>query len=82
MFVRHGPGLCQAIEATGASRVIVTHGQVAPMVRWLSERGLQAQAFETEFTGEEGAGAAAAQAAVEDAGGEAAGPQPTGGEGP
>jgi len=50
------PGLCQAIAATGASRVIVTHGQVAPMVRWLGECGLQAQAFETEFAGEEGAG--------------------------
>jgi putative mRNA 3-end processing factor len=47
------PGLCEAIEATGASRVIVTHGQVAPMVRWLAERGLQAQAFETEFAGDE-----------------------------
>jgi len=43
------PGLSQAIEATGAARVIVTHGYVAVMVRWLRERGLQADAFETEF---------------------------------
>ena len=42
-------GLNAAIDATGASRVIVTHGQVAIMVRWLIERGLSAQAFETEF---------------------------------
>src|SRR4029079_11112604 len=42
-------GLNTAIDATGASRVIVTHGQVAIMVRWLTERGLAAQAFETEF---------------------------------
>jgi len=42
-------GLNAAIDATGASRVIVTHGQVAIMVRWLTERGLSAQAFETEF---------------------------------
>ncbi|HKP65802.1 MAG TPA: ligase-associated DNA damage response exonuclease [Casimicrobiaceae bacterium] len=42
-------GLNAAIDATGASRVIVTHGQVAIMVRWLIERGLAAQAFETEF---------------------------------
>jgi putative mRNA 3-end processing factor len=67
------PGLCQAIEATGASRVIVTHGQVAPMVRWLGERGLQAQAFETEFAGEEGAGASAEAGAEEGAGASARG---------
>ena len=47
------PGLQQAIEATGAGRVIVTHGSVAVMVRYLTERGLQAQAFETEFGQEE-----------------------------
>jgi putative mRNA 3-end processing factor len=29
--------------------VIVTHGQVAVMVRWLREQGLQAEAFETEY---------------------------------
>ncbi len=43
------PGLNAAIDATGASRIIVTHGQVPIMVRWLGERGLHAQAFETEF---------------------------------
>ena len=42
-------GLNTAIDATGATRVIVTNGQVAVMVRWLIERGLAAQAFETEF---------------------------------
>ena len=46
------PALNAAIDATGASRVIVTHGQVAVMVRWLAERGLHAQAFETEFDDE------------------------------
>ena len=30
------PGLLSAIAATGAARVIVTHGQVAPLVRWLA----------------------------------------------
>ena len=49
------PGLHQAIAATGAHRVIVTHGQVEPMVRVLSEQGLEASAFQTEFAGEEGA---------------------------
>lgn len=43
------PGLMSAIEATGAPRVIVTHGSVPVMVRHLRERGLQAEAFETEY---------------------------------
>ena len=43
------PGLQRAIGATGAERVIVTHGYEAVMVRWLQERGLQAGSFETEF---------------------------------
>jgi putative mRNA 3-end processing factor len=46
------PGLNAAIEATGASRVIVTHGQVPTMVRWLTERGWRAEAFDTEFADE------------------------------
>ncbi len=43
------PGLVEAIRATGAQRVIVTHGSVAVMVRYLGGLGLQAQAFETEY---------------------------------
>lgn len=43
------PGLMQAIGATGASRVIVTHGYVEPLVRHLQEHGLEAGAFQTEF---------------------------------
>ena len=43
------PGLLQAIAATGAPRVIVTHGYVEPLVRWLGEQGLQAGAFKTEY---------------------------------
>lgn len=46
------PGLQRAIRATGASRVIVTHGYEAVMVRWLQEQGLQAGAFRTEFDDE------------------------------
>jgi len=38
-----------AIAATGAQRVIVTHGSVPVMVRYLGEQGLQAEAFETEY---------------------------------
>ncbi|MFK7967443.1 MAG: ligase-associated DNA damage response exonuclease [Burkholderiaceae bacterium] len=48
------PGLQTAISATGASRVIVTHGYEAVMVRWLQDQGLQAQSFQTEFAGEAG----------------------------
>jgi putative mRNA 3-end processing factor len=43
------PGLQRAIAATGASRVIVTHGYEAVMVRWLTEQGLQAASFATEY---------------------------------
>jgi putative mRNA 3-end processing factor len=43
------PGLQRAIGATGAARVIVTHGYEAVMVRWLREQGLDAGSFRTEF---------------------------------
>jgi putative mRNA 3-end processing factor len=43
------PGLQRAIAATGASRVIVTHGYEAVMVRWLQQQGLQAGSFSTQF---------------------------------
>ncbi|MEP6772451.1 MAG: ligase-associated DNA damage response exonuclease, partial [Polaromonas sp.] len=46
------PGLQQAIAGTGAARVMVTHGSVAVLVRWLRENGLQAEGFKTEY-GEE-----------------------------
>ena len=54
------PGLQTAISATGASRVIVTHGYEAVMVRWLRDQGLQAQSFQTEFAGEAGSDETAA----------------------
>lgn len=46
------PGLGAAIAASGATRIVVTHGQVPAMVRWLAERGFDAQAFETQFADE------------------------------
>lgn len=52
------PGLLQAIDATGAERVFVTHGSVAVLVRWLNEQGLQAQGFRTEYGEEDEADAA------------------------
>jgi putative mRNA 3-end processing factor len=46
------PGLNEAIRATGAERVLVTHGSVGPMVRWLCDEGWQAAPLHTEFEGE------------------------------
>jgi putative mRNA 3-end processing factor len=54
------PGLQRAIDGTGAERVFVTHGSVAVMVRWLQERGLDAQGFKTEYGEEDVADQAAA----------------------
>ena len=49
------PGLMQAVEATGAERVIVTHGAIPVMVRWLRQNGWQAGAFDTEYGDDEAA---------------------------
>jgi putative mRNA 3-end processing factor len=46
------PGLNAAIAATGAGRVLVTHGYSAVMVRHLREQGLDAAELETRFEGE------------------------------
>ncbi len=43
------PGLHSAIAATCCEQVIVTHGSVPVMVRYLEEKGLRARAFATEF---------------------------------
>jgi putative mRNA 3-end processing factor len=43
------PGLLQAVAATGAERIIATHGSAPVLVRYLRERGLQAEAFATEY---------------------------------
>ncbi len=43
------PGLMEAIAATRAQRVIVTHGSVPVLVRHLTDLGLQAESFETEY---------------------------------
>ena len=57
------PGLLGAIEATGASRVGVTHGFTAPLARFLrEERGLETWTLATRFTGEAGAEEAAEEA--------------------
>jgi putative mRNA 3-end processing factor len=43
------PGLGEAIASSAASRVLVTHGDAAIVVRWLRERGYAAEALATEF---------------------------------
>ena len=45
-------GLLQAVKATGASRVLVTHGFTAAFSRYLQEQGWDAQTLQTE-SGEE-----------------------------
>lgn len=47
------PGLMRAIGETGAQQVIVTHGYVATLVRWLQDQGLDARAFQTEYGAED-----------------------------
>ena len=56
------PGLMSAIGATQAQRVIVTHGSIPVMVRYLAEQGLDAGSFETEYGGDAVEGDAAAEA--------------------
>ncbi|MDP2188764.1 MAG: ligase-associated DNA damage response exonuclease [Sphingobacteriaceae bacterium] len=51
------PGLLQAISATGAEKVICTHGFTALFSRQLREMGLDAQEEHTLFMGEGGAAA-------------------------
>jgi putative mRNA 3-end processing factor len=45
-------GLLSSIRATGATRILVTHGYVAPMVRYLAENGWQTESLPTHFAGE------------------------------
>jgi putative mRNA 3-end processing factor len=45
-------GLNRAIVATGAERVVVTHGYATELVRWLNGRGLHASTMRTQFEGE------------------------------
>jgi putative mRNA 3-end processing factor len=49
-------GLISSIRATGAARILVTHGYMEPMVRWLRENGWQADPLATRFTGETASG--------------------------
>jgi putative mRNA 3-end processing factor len=47
------PGLLQAIEATGAEKVFVTHGFQAVLSRYLNEKGIAAAEVKTDYGNEE-----------------------------
>ncbi len=49
------PGLLQAISATGAERVFVTHGTVGALVRYLRENDVDAAPIETSYSEDEDA---------------------------
>lgn len=46
------PGLIDTVLATGARRVLATHGSTDVFVRYLNERGIEAAALATELGGE------------------------------
>ena len=45
-------GLIDSIRATGAERVLVTHGYTAALSRWLGENGWKAEVVRTHFEGD------------------------------
>jgi putative mRNA 3-end processing factor len=47
------PGLLAAVEATGAERVLATHGFAGPLSQYLRERGLDARALATAYGDED-----------------------------
>ena len=46
------PGLLEAINATGAETVLLTHGYTAVVARWLREQGKDAHPVATRYEGE------------------------------
>jgi putative mRNA 3-end processing factor len=49
------PGLVMAIRATGAERILVTHGSAGALTRYLREMGLDARTLETGYGDDEDA---------------------------
>lgn len=47
------PSLLSTVEGTGAERVWVTHGTREALVRWLTERGIEARPLAAHWKGEE-----------------------------
>jgi putative mRNA 3-end processing factor len=46
------PGLLQSVKATGAERIIATHGYTAAFSKYLQEAGFRAEEVKTHFAGE------------------------------
>lgn len=46
------PDLLTAIRETNCERVLVTHGYIAVLVRWLQEQGMDADGLKTRYEGE------------------------------
>ena len=61
-------GLLEAIAATGAEKVMVTHGFQAALARYLNEKGIEAVEVKTEYGEDEEGGAADGAAGEETAG--------------
>ncbi len=49
------PGLLEAIQASGATRVLATHGFASILARWLNDHGIDAGVIATRFGDEEAA---------------------------
>ena len=64
------PGLIAAIKATGAERVLVTHGYTEPLTRYLREQGFDARALKTAYGDDEDTGGVEAPAEGEGGAGE------------
>jgi putative mRNA 3-end processing factor len=47
------PGLLEAVKATGAEKVFVTHGFQATFSRYLNELGIEAGEVKTEYGNDE-----------------------------
>jgi putative mRNA 3-end processing factor len=56
------PGLIAAVEATGAERILVTHGYTEALTRYLREKGLDARALTTAYGDDEDVGDSGAPA--------------------
>jgi len=46
------PSLLHTIEATGAERILLTHGYTSVVARWLQSQGKNADIIATRYTGE------------------------------
>ena len=60
-------GLNEAVKATGAERIFVTHGYTDTFSKWLNEQGYESHVVKTQFVGETPTEAAYEEEIVEEA---------------